>query len=74
MQQGNSFVAENLVRTDPDPALFQAPAGYKVQDMAQMLKGLGKPRQTSSTKKRRSDVLPSQSPGLLLDSPRIIKE
>lgn len=32
---------QNLVRTDPDAALFQAPAGYKVQDMAQMLKGLG---------------------------------
>jgi hypothetical protein len=32
---------QNLVRTDPDPALFQAPVGYKVQDMAQMLKGLG---------------------------------
>jgi hypothetical protein len=32
---------QNLVRIDPDPALFQAPAGYKVQDMAQMLKGLG---------------------------------
>ncbi len=38
---------QNLVRTDPDAALFQAPAGYKVQDMAQMLKSLGdlgKPR------------------------------
>jgi hypothetical protein len=28
-------------RADPDPALFQAPAGYQVKDMAEMLKGLG---------------------------------
>jgi hypothetical protein len=36
-----------LVRTDPDEALFQAPPGYKIQDMAQMLKvfgDLGKPK------------------------------
>jgi hypothetical protein len=32
---------QGLVRTDPDEALFQAPAGYKVQDMAEMMKGLG---------------------------------
>jgi hypothetical protein len=32
---------QGLSRADPDPALFQAPAGYKVQDMADMLKGLG---------------------------------
>jgi hypothetical protein len=32
---------ENLVRTDPDAALFHAPAGYTVQDMAAMLKGIG---------------------------------
>ena len=31
----------SISRADPDPALFQAPAGYKVQDMAQMLKTLG---------------------------------
>jgi hypothetical protein len=32
---------QGLLRTDPDAALFQAPAGYKVKDMADMLKGLG---------------------------------
>ncbi len=32
---------QGVTRTDPDAALFQAPAGYKVQDMAEMLKGLG---------------------------------
>jgi hypothetical protein len=32
---------QGLTRTDPDAALFQVPAGYKVQDMADMLKGLG---------------------------------
>jgi hypothetical protein len=32
---------QKLVRTDPDVSLFQAPAGYKVQDMAQMFKALG---------------------------------
>jgi hypothetical protein len=32
---------EGLTRTDPDATLFQAPSGYKVQDMADMLKGLG---------------------------------
>jgi hypothetical protein len=32
---------QKLVRTDPDASLFQAPAGYKVQDMAQMFKALG---------------------------------
>lgn len=32
---------QQLVRTDPSAALFQVPAGYKVQDMADMLKGLG---------------------------------
>jgi hypothetical protein len=32
---------QGLTRTDPDAALFQAPAGYKVQDMSDMLKGLG---------------------------------
>ncbi len=32
---------QGITRTDPDAALFQAPAGYKVQDMADMLKGLG---------------------------------
>jgi hypothetical protein len=32
---------EKLVRTDPDASLFQPPAGYKVQDMAQMFKALG---------------------------------
>ena len=32
---------QNLVRTDPDASLFQAPPGYKVQDMAQMLKQFG---------------------------------
>jgi hypothetical protein len=31
---------QGLTRTDPDAALFQVPAGYKVQDMADMLKGL----------------------------------
>jgi hypothetical protein len=30
-----------LARTDPDAALFQAPAGYQVKDMAAMMKGLG---------------------------------
>ena len=30
-----------LVRTDPDPGLFQAPAGYQVKDMADMMKSLG---------------------------------
>jgi hypothetical protein len=30
-----------LVRTDPDAALFQAPAGYRVKDLAAMMKGLG---------------------------------
>lgn len=32
---------QGLSRADPDPNLFQVPAGYKVQDMAQMLKSLG---------------------------------
>lgn len=32
---------QGLSRTDPDPALFQAPAGYVVKDMAEMVKGLG---------------------------------
>jgi hypothetical protein len=32
---------QQLVRTDPSATLFQVPAGYKVQDMADMLKGLG---------------------------------
>jgi hypothetical protein len=32
---------QGLVRTDPDAALFQAPAGYQVKDMAAMMKGLG---------------------------------
>jgi hypothetical protein len=32
---------QGLVRTDPDAALFQAPAGYQVKDMAEMMKGLG---------------------------------
>jgi hypothetical protein len=32
---------QGLTRIDPDAALFQAPAGYKVQDMADVLKGLG---------------------------------
>jgi hypothetical protein len=32
---------QGVVRTDPDAALFQAPPGYKVQDMADMMKGLG---------------------------------
>lgn len=32
---------QGLSRADPDPTLFQAPAGYEVKDMAQMLKLLG---------------------------------
>ena len=32
---------QGLTRTDPDATLFQAPAGYKIQDMADMLKVLG---------------------------------
>jgi hypothetical protein len=32
---------QNLVRGDPDAALFQPPAGYEVKDMADMLKGVG---------------------------------
>jgi hypothetical protein len=32
---------QGLVRTDPDAALFQAPADYQVKDMAAMMKGLG---------------------------------
>jgi hypothetical protein len=32
---------QGLVRTDPDAALFQVPAGYQVKDMAAMIKGLG---------------------------------
>ena len=32
---------EGLTRGDPDPSLFHAPEGYKVQDMAQMMKSLG---------------------------------
>ena len=32
---------QGLVRTDPDAALFHAPAGYEVKDMAAMMKGLG---------------------------------
>ncbi|NYF79671.1 hypothetical protein [Granulicella arctica] len=32
---------QGLVRTDPDAALFQAPAGYEVKDMAELMKGLG---------------------------------
>jgi hypothetical protein len=32
---------QGISRGDPDPVLFQAPAGYEVKDMAQMLKSLG---------------------------------
>jgi hypothetical protein len=32
---------QGLARADPDPSLFQAPAGYQVKDMADMLKTLG---------------------------------
>ena len=32
---------QGLTRTDPDAALFQAPAGYKVQDLSDMMKNLG---------------------------------
>ncbi len=32
---------EGLVRMEPDAALFQAPKGYKVMDMAELMKGLG---------------------------------
>jgi len=32
---------QGLARTDPDAALFQAPAGYQVKDMAEVFKGLG---------------------------------
>jgi hypothetical protein len=32
---------QGLTRTDPDATLFQAPAGYKVQDMADVFKSLG---------------------------------
>lgn len=32
---------QKLVRTDPDASLFQAPPGYTIHDMAQMLKTLG---------------------------------
>lgn len=31
----------NIVRTPPDPSLFQAPSGYKVQDIGDALKSLG---------------------------------
>jgi hypothetical protein len=31
----------NLVRTEPDAALFHAPVGYEVKDMAALMKGLG---------------------------------
>jgi hypothetical protein len=36
-----TMVLEGLVRTDPDAALFHAPQGYEVHDMAEMMKGLG---------------------------------
>jgi hypothetical protein len=36
-----TMVLEGLVRTDPDEALFHAPEGYQVKDMADMMKGLG---------------------------------
>jgi hypothetical protein len=36
-----TMVLEGLVRTDPDASLFQAPAGYEVKDMADVMKGLG---------------------------------
>jgi len=32
-----------LTRGDPDPALFHAPAGYEVTDMAGMMKSMGSP-------------------------------
>jgi hypothetical protein len=32
---------QGLVRTEPDAALFHAPSGFKVVDMADMMKGLG---------------------------------
>jgi hypothetical protein len=32
---------QGLSRADPDPALFQAPPGYQVKDMAQILKTFG---------------------------------
>jgi hypothetical protein len=36
-----TMVLESLTRMDPDAALFHAPAGYKVQDMADLMKGFG---------------------------------
>ena len=39
----------NLVRAVPDPTLFEAPEGYKVQDMADMFKGLGNIGRVPST-------------------------
>jgi hypothetical protein len=41
---------EGLTRGDPDPSLFHAPEGYKVQDMAQMMKTLGSLGNTTSEK------------------------
>jgi hypothetical protein len=36
-----TMVLEGLVRTDPDVALFHAPEGYQVKDMAGMMKDFG---------------------------------
>jgi len=41
---------EGLARGEPDPSLFHAPEGYKVQDMAQMMKSLGSLGNTTSEK------------------------
>jgi hypothetical protein len=32
---------QGLSRADPDPSLFQPPAGYEVKDMAQLMKSIG---------------------------------
>jgi hypothetical protein len=36
-----TMILEGLVRTDPDEALFHAPEGYEVKDLADLMKGLG---------------------------------
>ena len=41
---------EGLTRGDPDPSLFHAPEGYKVQDIAQMMKTLGSVGNTATEK------------------------
>lgn len=47
---------EDLVRKDPDPALFTVPAGYKVEDMAGMLRSVGRAWHTGADSPQSEDA------------------